>query len=52
MKGRWMNGYLYHAHQTYGRGKKDRQTNPKRIKDVNREIEAMGVKILDQYALM
>ncbi|MEM0445055.1 MAG: GYD domain-containing protein [Nitrososphaerota archaeon] len=26
--------------------------NPQRILEVNREVEAMGVKIIDQYALL
>ncbi|GAI26147.1 unnamed protein product, partial [marine sediment metagenome] len=26
--------------------------NPQRIKEVNKEVEAMGVKILAQYALL
>jgi uncharacterized protein with GYD domain len=33
-------------------GRKTIQENPGRIKEVNREVEAMGVKILSQYALM
>ena len=28
------------------------QSNPQRLKEVNREVEAMGVKILAQYALL
>ena len=26
--------------------------NPERLKEVNAEVEAMGVKVLDQYALL
>ncbi len=26
--------------------------NPERLKEVNRDVEAMGVKVLDQYALL
>jgi uncharacterized protein with GYD domain len=33
-------------------GKKTLRTNPERIKEVNREVEEMGVKILAQYALL
>ena len=33
-------------------GRKTLKENPQRIKEVNKEIEAMGVKILAQYALL
>jgi uncharacterized protein with GYD domain len=33
-------------------GRKTLKTNPERIKEVNKEVEAMGVKILAQYALL
>ena len=33
-------------------GRKTVKQNPQRIKDVNKEVEAMGVKILAQYALL
>ncbi len=33
-------------------GRKTIKDNPQRIKEVNKEIEAMGVKILCQYALL
>ena len=33
-------------------GRKTIKENPKRIKEVNREVEAMGVKIIAQYALL
>jgi uncharacterized protein with GYD domain len=33
-------------------GRKTIKENPKRIKEVNREVEAMGVKILAQYAVL
>ena len=33
-------------------GRKTMKENPQRIKEVNKEVEAMGVKILAQYALL
>ena len=33
-------------------GWKTVKTNPPRIKEVNRELEAMGVKVLQQYATL
>jgi uncharacterized protein with GYD domain len=33
-------------------GRKTLKANPKRLKEVNKEVEAMGVKILGQYALL
>ena len=33
-------------------GRKTVKDNPARIKEVNKEVEAMGVKILAQYALL
>jgi len=33
-------------------GRKTIKGNPKRIQEVNKEVEAMGVKILSQYALL
>lgn len=33
-------------------GRKTIKNHPERIKEVNREVEAMGVKILAQYALL
>ena len=33
-------------------GRKTVKQNPQRIKEVNKEVEAMGVKILSQYALL
>ena len=33
-------------------GRKTVKTNPQRIKEVNKEVEAMGVKILAQYAAL
>ncbi len=33
-------------------GRKTVKENPQRIKGVNKEVEAMGVKILAQYALL
>jgi len=33
-------------------GRKTIKENPKRIKEVNREVEAMGVKVLAQYAVL
>ena len=33
-------------------GRKTVKGNPERIREVNKEVEAMGVKILAQYALL
>lgn len=33
-------------------GRKTVKTNPQRIKEVNKEVEAMGVKILAQYVVL
>ena len=33
-------------------GRKTIKENPRRVKEVNKEIEAMGIKILSQYALL
>jgi uncharacterized protein with GYD domain len=33
-------------------GRKTVKANPDRIKEVNKEVEAMGVKILSQYAVL
>ena len=33
-------------------GRKTVKANPQRIREVNKEVEAMGVKILAQYALL
>ncbi|MBI2831386.1 MAG: GYD domain-containing protein [Chloroflexi bacterium] len=33
-------------------GRKRVKENPERIKEVNKEVEAMGVKILSQYAVL
>ena len=33
-------------------GRKTVKSNPQRIKEVNKEVEAMGVKILAQYVLL
>jgi len=33
-------------------GRKTVKENPARIKEVNKEVEAMGVKVLAQYAVM
>jgi uncharacterized protein with GYD domain len=33
-------------------GRKTIRQNPRRIKEVNKEIENMGIKILSQYALL
>ena len=33
-------------------GRKTVKENPDRIKEVNKEVEGMGVKILSQYALL
>ena len=33
-------------------GRKTLKTKPERIKEVNEEIEAFGVKVLEQYAVL
>jgi uncharacterized protein with GYD domain len=33
-------------------GRKTIKSNPKRLTEVNKEVEAMGVKVLAQYALL
>jgi len=33
-------------------GRKTIKFKPERIKEVNKEVEAMGIKILDQYAIL
>ena len=33
-------------------GRKTIKEKPERIKEVNKEVEAMGAKLLDQYALL
>ena len=33
-------------------GRKTVKTNPQRIKEVNKEVEAIGVKILSQYVVL
>ena len=33
-------------------GRKTVKSNPQRIKEVNKEVEALGVKIVAQYALL
>jgi uncharacterized protein with GYD domain len=33
-------------------GRKTLKTRPDRIKEVNKEIEAMGIKVLEQYAAL
>ena len=33
-------------------GRKTEKTNPQRIKEVNKEVEAMGVKVLAQYVTL
>ncbi|MEO0102122.1 MAG: GYD domain-containing protein [candidate division WOR-3 bacterium] len=33
-------------------GRKTLKENPERLKEVNREVEAMGAKIVSQYALL
>ena len=33
-------------------GRKTIKANPQRLKEVNKEVEGMGVKILEQYALL
>lgn len=33
-------------------GRKTVKTNPERIREVNKEVQAMGVKIIGQYAVL
>jgi len=33
-------------------GRKTLKSNPQRIKEVNKEVESMGVKIISQYAIL
>ena len=33
-------------------GRKTIQEDPERLRDINKEVEFMGVKIIDQYALL
>ena len=33
-------------------GRKTLKDNPKRVKEVNKEVEAMGAKIITQYAVL
>jgi len=33
-------------------GRKTVKANPKRLREVNKEVEAMGIKIVAQYALL
>lgn len=35
-----------------GKGRETLKTKPERIKEVNKEVEKMGVKILHQYAVL
>ncbi|MFC1861720.1 GYD domain-containing protein [Chloroflexota bacterium] len=35
-----------------GEGRKTLKSNPQRLQEVNKEVEAMGVKILAQYAVL
>jgi len=43
--------YIMMTNLTY-EGRKTVKTNPQRIKEVNKEVEAMGVKILSQYVTL
>jgi uncharacterized protein with GYD domain len=45
-------GDLYHAQHVDGRWGGDNPGAPERILEVNREVEAMGVKVLAQYAVL
>jgi uncharacterized protein with GYD domain len=51
MKGAFMPVYVALSKLTE-EGSKTIKNNPERIKAVNQDIEAMGVKILTQYALL
>ena len=45
-------GYYIMLSNLTDEGAKTIKKNPERIKEVNAEVEAMGVKILAQYAVM
>ena len=45
-------GYYIMLSNLTDEGAKTIKNNPERIKEVNAEVEAMGVKILAQYAVM
>ena len=45
-------GYYIMLNNLTDEGSKTIKNNPERIKEVNAEVEAMGVKILAQYAVM
>jgi len=51
MEGRQMAIYVMLTTLT-DEGRKTIKGNPQRIKEVNKEVEAMGVKILAQYSLL
>lgn len=45
-------GYYIMLSNLTDEGAKTLKKNPQRIKEVNAEVEAMGVKVLAQYAVM
>ena len=45
-------GYYIMLSNLTDEGAKTLKKNPERIKEVNAEVEAMGVKVLAQYAVM
>jgi len=45
-------GYYIMLSNLTDEGAKTVKKNPERIKEVNKEVEAMGVKVLVQYAVM
>jgi uncharacterized protein with GYD domain len=45
-------GYYVMLTKLTDEGRKTIKSNPKRIQEVNKEVEAMGVKILCQYFLL
>jgi len=55
-RGRWMKGAKMPVYVALSKlteeGSKTIKNNPERIKAVNQDVEAMGVKILSQYALL
>jgi len=51
MEGRQMATYVMLTTLT-DEGRKTIKGNPQRIKEVNKEVEAMGAKILAQYSLL
>ena len=49
---RRLHGYLHLAEHAHRRETKTISGHPERIQEVNKEIEAMGAKVVDQYAVL